>query len=71
MIGKSLLGCHNEKSRELIHKTIAFFSADEGHNIVYEFRSVKAKRTPLGSAVTLNGCCFSDLNRKMATVKLK
>ena len=36
MVGKNLMDCHNAKSRELIEKCLAWFAADEGHNIVHE-----------------------------------
>ena len=36
MVGKSLMNCHNAKSRELIEKCLAWFAADEEHNIVHE-----------------------------------
>ncbi len=36
MVGKSLMNCHNAKSRELIENCLAWFAADEEHNIVHE-----------------------------------
>ena len=36
LVGKSLMNCHNAKSRELIENCLAWFAADEGHNIVHE-----------------------------------
>ena len=36
MVGKSLMNCHNAKSRELIENCLAWFAADEGHNTVHE-----------------------------------
>lgn len=36
MVGKSLMNCHNAASRELIEKCLAWFAADEEHNIVHE-----------------------------------
>ena len=35
LLGKSLLDCHNEKSREMIHKVIDWFSESKDNNIVY------------------------------------
>ena len=32
---KSLLDCHNEKSREMIHKVIDWFSESKDNNLVY------------------------------------
>ena len=36
MVGRSLMNCHNAKSRELIEKCLAWFAADEAHNTVHE-----------------------------------
>ena len=35
LIGKSLLHCHNEKSREMIIKVLDWFKASRNNNIVY------------------------------------
>lgn len=35
LLGKSLLDCHNEKSREMIHKVLDWFKSSENNNIVY------------------------------------
>ena len=34
-MGKSLLNCHNEKSREMIIKVAKWFNASKENNIVY------------------------------------
>lgn len=39
LLGKSLLACHNEKSREMITKVVDWFRADASHNIVYTFHN--------------------------------
>lgn len=33
LLGRSLLDCHNEKSREMIHKVIDWFKASKGCHI--------------------------------------
>ena len=35
LLGKSLLDCHNEKSREMIFKVLQWFQASEDNNLVY------------------------------------
>lgn len=35
LMGKSLLDCHNEKSREMIIKVLEWFKASKDNNIVY------------------------------------
>ncbi len=35
LIGKSLLDCHNEKSREMIKKVLEWFEVSKENNIVY------------------------------------
>lgn len=44
LVGRSLLDCHNPRSRELILKTVAWFSESLAHNIVYEFHSEKENK---------------------------
>lgn len=44
LIGKSLLNCHNEKSRKLIEKTISWFKKDTENNIVYTYRNEKENK---------------------------
>lgn len=41
LVGKSLMGCHNEKSCEKIEKVIQWFEKDADNNIVYTFRNEK------------------------------
>ena len=36
MVGKSLLNCHSLRSRKLIENCLAWFAADENHNVVHE-----------------------------------
>ena len=35
LLGKSLLNCHNEKSREMIRKVLEWFRASKDNNIIY------------------------------------
>ena len=35
LLGKSLLNCHNEKSREMIGKVLAWFRKSRENNVVY------------------------------------
>ena len=44
LIGQSLLACHNQHSRELIEKTVAWFQENPEHNIIYEFHNEKDNR---------------------------
>lgn len=44
LIGKSLLNCHNEQSRELIKKVIAWFEESVEHNIMYTFYNKKENK---------------------------
>ena len=44
LMGKSLLNCHNEKSRELIFKVIEWFNASKDNNIVYTYFNEKENK---------------------------
>ena len=44
LLGKSLLDCHNEKSRELIGKVVDWFKVSKDHNIVYTFYNQKENK---------------------------
>jgi hypothetical protein len=35
LIGKCLLDCHNDKSKEMIHKVVNWFKASKDNNLVY------------------------------------
>ena len=43
-MGKSLLNCHNEKSREMIMKVLDWFKASKDNNIVYTFFNEKENK---------------------------
>lgn len=44
LLGKSLLACHNEKSREMIEKVVDWFRADTAHNFVYTSHNEKENK---------------------------
>ncbi|MCR5204674.1 MAG: PAS domain-containing protein [Lachnospiraceae bacterium] len=44
LMGKSLLDCHNEKSRESINRVLDWFKASKDNNIVYTFYNVKENK---------------------------
>lgn len=44
LIGKSLLTCHNEKSKEMIEKTIEWFKKSAENNLVYTYRNEKENK---------------------------
>ena len=37
LIGRSLMECHNQASREKIQQVVDWFIAEDNHNIVYNF----------------------------------
>ena len=43
-VGRSLLDCHNSKSRDRIQQVVDWFAADESHNIVYTFHNEKQNK---------------------------
>ena len=44
LLGKSLLNCHNEKSREMIMKVIDWFRKSEENNVMYTHYNQKENR---------------------------
>ncbi len=44
LLGKSLLDCHNEQSRKMIVKVLAWFLEDISHNIVFTFHNEKENK---------------------------
>lgn len=44
LIGKNLLDCHNEQSREQIKKVVSWFGTDVNNNIVYTFHNEKQNK---------------------------
>ena len=44
LIGRSLMECHNQASREKIQQVVDWFIADDNHNIVYNFHNEKQNR---------------------------
>ncbi|MCR4686239.1 MAG: PAS domain-containing protein [Lachnospiraceae bacterium] len=44
LLGKSLLDCHNEKSREMIVKVLDWFKASKDNNIIYTSYNAKENK---------------------------
>lgn len=44
LLGKSLLDCHNEHSREMIIKVVNWFKASPENNLVYTFHNQKENK---------------------------
>jgi PAS domain-containing protein len=44
LVGKSLLNCHNQESREKLQRVLDWFLEDESHNIVYTFYNEKQNK---------------------------
>ena len=44
LLGKSLLDCHNERSREIIRKVVEWFKASKDNNLVYTFYNEKENK---------------------------
>lgn len=44
LVGKSLLDCHNEKSRDMITKVVDWFKTSADNNLVYTFHNQKENK---------------------------
>lgn len=44
LVGQNLLDCHNEHSREIINKVLAWFAEDENNNMIYTFKNEKENK---------------------------
>lgn len=44
LLGKSLLECHNDKSNELIKRTVEWFSRDKNNNRIFAYYNKKENR---------------------------
>ncbi len=44
LMGRSLLNCHNDKSREMIMKVLEWFKASKDNNLVYTFYNEKENK---------------------------
>ena len=44
LVGKSLLDCHSPHANEMIEKVVAWFGADQTHNLIYTFRNEKENK---------------------------
>lgn len=55
LLGQSLLNCHNPKSKESIYQVVAWFAADESHNIIHTFHNPKQNKDGYMVALRDNG----------------
>lgn len=55
LIGRSILECHNQESREKIEQVIEWFKSNESHNIVYTFHNEKQNKDVFVVALRDNG----------------
>ena len=44
LVGRSVLDCHNERSREMIVKVLDWFAKSKDNNIVYTFKNAKENK---------------------------
>lgn len=44
LVGKSLLNCHNEESKQKIEKVLDWFREDPSHNMIYTFYNEKQNK---------------------------
>lgn len=44
LLGKSLLDCHNQESRETIKQIVDWFAEDKSHNMIYTFHNEKQNK---------------------------
>lgn len=44
LIGKSLMGCHNEKSKEIIENVVAWFAQSTENNMIYTYYNEKENK---------------------------
>lgn len=75
LIGTSLLNCHNEKSNEMIKKTVEWFKKSADNNIVYTYRNEKENKDIYMVALrdddgTLIGYYEKHEYRNLETMKL-
>lgn len=75
LIGSSLLNCHNEKSNEMIKKTVEWFKKSTDNNIVYNYRNEKENKDVYMVALrdddgTLIGYYEKHEYRNLETMKL-
>ena len=75
LVGKSLLDCHNAKSREMIVRVVEWFKASPEHNLVYTFYNPKENKDVYMVALrndeaTLIGYYEKQEHRDRETMKL-
>ncbi len=44
LVGRSIMDCHNDKSREIMEKVISWFKESSENNRVYTFRNIKENK---------------------------
>lgn len=44
LVGKSLLDCHNPKSKEIIERVVGWFAQRSDNNMIYTFRNEKENK---------------------------
>ncbi|MCQ2483641.1 MAG: PAS domain-containing protein [Clostridia bacterium] len=44
LVGKSLMGCHNDKSNEMINRVVDWFKESQDHNKIYTFYNEKENK---------------------------
>ena len=44
LIGKSLMDCHNEKSKEIIEEVVSWFGKSEKNNMIYTYYNEKENK---------------------------
>ena len=44
LIGKSLLNCHNEKSQQMIKRTVGWFAENKDNNIIFTYHNDKENK---------------------------
>ena len=44
LVGKSLLNCHNEESKQIIEKVISWFGESEKNNMIHSFYNEKENK---------------------------
>ncbi len=44
LVGASLMGCHNDRSRQRIERVIAWFAESPEHNRIYTFRNERENK---------------------------
>ncbi len=68
LLGKSLMNCHNPKSKEIIEKVVAWFEEDKEHNRIHTFYNEKqAKDVYMVALRDEDGTLIGAIMRSMST----